>query len=149
MKRKMKNWFKQTESAYLEAVKVHRSGYPVLFMVKNDKDISLPIPVKMFDRSPMNLLKPFIMEYVPDAYLFCGEVEIRSYKFKEDERNIADKIRDDTTGEKTEAIMLLGRTMGGEKYRRLYYMKKLADKIILKKDKDIKKLNKIKTNKEP
>jgi hypothetical protein len=55
----------------------------------------------------------------------------------------------DTTGEKTEAIMLLGRTMRGEKYRRLYYMKKLEDKIILKKDKDIKKLNKIKTNKEP
>jgi hypothetical protein len=118
-----------------------KRAYPVLYMVKDDKDMVLPIPPNKFHQSPMDSLKPLIYDYMPDAYLFCGQVEIRSYKFtKPDEISKPKKV---------DAVMLLGRTMKGEKFRELYQMQIKNNDIIFKKDKNKKILKKAKSSKEP
>ena len=148
MKKNVKNWFKICENAYISACKEMKRAYPVLYMIKDGKDMALPIPKETFRGSPMSALKPLIYDYMPDAYLFCGQVEIRTYKFKEGE--IPTRLsKDDPKLSKSDAIMMFGRTMKGEKFRELYRMHDRGNEIILKKDKHKKELNKAKAEREP
>ena len=154
LKKYLKQFFKRSENNYIEATKKTGGSEPILFYYKNGKDHAIPVPKKIgavgqLGLSPMDLLKPFVYDLSPEAYLFCSEAYLRTFTKCKD-RDV-EKMGWNDLGEqiaKQEVIAMIGATMSGDKFRVMYNVKRKQG-ILHKLEKQSKRLDVFFTNKEP
>lgn len=151
LKKYLKQFFKRSENNYIEATKRTGGSEPILFYYKNGKDHAIPVPKRIgqVGASPMDLLKPFVYDLSPEAYLFASEAYLRTFTKCKD-RDV-DKMGWNDLGEqiaKQEVIAMIGATMSGDKFRAMYNVKRKRG-ILDKLEKQGKKLDVFFTTKEP
>ena len=103
----IKKFFEIAEDEYRINMRGRTENVAMCYIIK-DKKVDRYVFTSQ-DRSPMDYLKPLIMEYDPDAYLFCSEAWYVSGK-----KSDMDKLKDYTYGDiakdpnKKEAIIIFG-----------------------------------------
>jgi hypothetical protein len=149
LKKYLKQFFKRSENTYITATKKTGGSEPVLFYYKYGRDHAVPIPKMKEGVSPMDLLKPFVYDLSPEAYLFCSEAYLRTFTKCKD-RDV-EKMGWNDLGEqiaKQEVIAMVGATMNGDKYRVMYNVKRKRGQVS-KLERQGKRLDVFFTSKEP
>ena len=156
LKKYLQQFFKRCENTYITATKKTGGSEPVLFYYKNGRDHAVPIPKlptglgkALQSISPMDLLKPFVYDLSPEAYLFCSEAYLRTFTKCKD--NDVEKMGWNDLGEqiaKQEVIAMIGATMKGDRHRVMFNVKR-KNGILQKLEKQSKRLDVFFTNKEP